>query len=298
MKRFLLTCLLGFVVFIGLLLIVECLIIPKLPNEFSYKYDYVDSHRNEISTLLMGNSYFENSLNPRLINDSTFDLAVFSRWIGYDAQLLDIFVPIMPNMQTVIFPMGYKIPFMDYHSYPKKIVDFYHEKYMHVFYNRFPHNVDRWLAIRYSDRIGFKSWIVTVDPVCRGEFLVYGHENDNWRNEQNILPDVISQEGVDEALAEYTYYLKSMAKVCADNKVRFIVVTPPCHDSFNQNVRQEGINTLYHLIEDAQAITPFEYKDYLFDEEFRADSLYFNCSHLNKIGADKFALRLKEDFDL
>ena len=40
------------------------------------------------------------------------------------------------------------------------------------------------------------------------------------------------------------------------------------------------------------------FRYYLDDEEFRADSLYYNCSHLNSIGADMFALRVKQDFGL
>jgi len=43
---------------------------------------------------------------------------------------------------------------------------------------------------------------------------------------------------------------------------------------------------------------PIEFKDYLRDEAFRADSVYYNCSHLNSIGADAFALKVKNDFGL
>ena len=58
------------------------------------------------------------------------------------------------------------------------------------------------------------------------------------------------------------------------------------------------MNNLYALIDSVRAYYPIEYKNYLDDAEFRADSLYYNSSHLNSIGADKFAIRVKEDFGL
>lgn len=298
MKHFLSTFLLGLISFISMLLFMEAIIIPNIPNEFSYKYDYVTTHKDDISILLIGNSYFENSINPSLIGDSVFDFASSARWVYYDLQLLNTFVPKMSNLHTVIYPMGYKVPFMSYHEDPRTTVDFYHQKYMHVWYNHFPQNVDRWLAVKYSDRIGFKPWSTYMDSTWKGDFMFNGHSGDTWREDQNISPEIIYAPNVEENIIEYKGYLTDMAKICQDNGVRFIVVTPPCHDAFNQNVRTEGIEKMYEIIEEIQLIIPFEYKNYLFDEEYRADSLHYNCSHLNKVGADKFALQIKRDFNL
>ena len=89
-----------------------------------------------------------------------------------------------------------------------------------------------------------------------------------------------------------------MARLCHLHKVRFIVITPPCHDSYIVNVRQEGLDIIHGIIENVRSEYPIEYIDYLQDEEYRADSIYRNCSHLNSIGADIFALRVKKDFGL
>ena len=125
-----------------------------------------------------------------------------------------------------------------------------------------------------------------------------GHHNSNWQQEQNINSGIICTHEAKKQVEEYCEYLKEMAAICNHHGVRFIVVTPPFHDSFNANVKQEGIEILHKLIDDVRNEYPIEYKDYLQDAEFRADSIYYNCSHLNSIGADMFALRVKNDFGL
>lgn len=55
---------------------------------------------------------------------------------------------------------------------------------------------------------------------------------------------------------------------------------------------------MHQIIDDVRKEYPIEYKDYLHDENYRADSLYYNSSHLNNIGATKFGAQIKNDFHL
>lgn len=53
-------------------------------NACSNKFNYLKKNQESIITLMLGNSLMENSLNPRLLGNSVFDLAISSRWIYYD----------------------------------------------------------------------------------------------------------------------------------------------------------------------------------------------------------------------
>ena len=88
MKRFLSLVLIGFMVFLPISLFLE-FYQAKRVNMFSYKRDYMDKNAESIKTLLLGNSYMENSINPHLMGDSVFDLAISGRWIYYDVKLLE-----------------------------------------------------------------------------------------------------------------------------------------------------------------------------------------------------------------
>lgn len=306
MKRFIKDIVLVVCLLFTLLLICEIFIFPYASkNIYNYKFNYAKTNANKIAILLMGNSYFENSINPYYLGDSVFDMAVEARWIYYDKELLNYFVPKMNKLKTVIFPMGYKIPFFySHHFYNSDIeiinksMDYVHEKFMHVWYDRTPEKYFRYLYILNGVTSGNRLFSNNVYCDSLGYTCLTGHCNDNWKNEQNINVNVINNKYAREQVAEYTNYLKDMAKICQMYNVRFIVVTPPCHDSFNENVRQTGLDILYGIIEEVSAEYPIEYMDYLLDKEFRADSIYHDCSHLNSIGANLFALRIKKDFGL
>lgn len=301
MKRFLRDTLCTLTVFLVLVAVCECFVFPHIPNHYAAKYNYVETHKDSIRILLMGNSYAANSIDPAQIGEGTFDLAVSARWIFYDKQLLENFVPHMSNLQTVVFPMGYKMPFGSSHHFPEHpqpYIDFVHEKFMHCWYDRFPDNVIHWFSIMQgSGEVNIFAKPVIVTPGWTGYEPLDG-QSPQWKEEQNISPAIIEAPDAMEQVAEYTQYLTDMARVCKEHGVRFIVVTPPCHDSFVENTRPKGIEIMHQIIEDIHQAYPIEYKDYLQDPAYRADSIYYNCSHLNNVGATMFGAQIKADFDL
>ena len=296
MKRFLWAIAIGGIAFFVLCGVVE-FYQPRVDNNYSYKYWYMENHRHKIVTLLLGDSYMENSINPSLIGEGTFTLAQSSRWIYYDDKLLEKYIGDMPNLKQVVMGMGYRLPFCKSYHYSESD-DNEHEKYM---YEKFMHvkyddNSNHWLGL-YRGYIDPSTLIGNLLCDSSGYERIDG-QSVNWRSEHNVDSNVFYQEHAKEQIAEYTEYLKDMARLCHLHKVRFIVIIPPCHDSYNVNVKQEGLDMLYGMIENVRSKYPIEFIDYLHDEDYRADSIYYNCSHLNSIGANMFALRVKKDFGL
>ena len=296
MKRFLWAIVIGgiaFFVFCGIIEFYQ----SRVDNNYSYKYWYMENHRQEVVTLLLGDSYMENSINPSLMGEGTFTLANSSRWIYYDDKLLEKYITDMPKLKQVVFGMGYNPPFSRSYHYSNSDNNehekYKYEKFMHI---RYDDNSNHWFGL-YRGYIDYHTLKDNLLCDSLGYERVDG-QSSIWQTEHNIDPNVIYNEYANEQIAEFTSYLKDMARLCYLQKVRFIVITPPCHDSFNVNVRQEGLDILHEIIENIRLEYPIEYNDYLQDEDYRADSIYFNCSHLNSIGADMFALRVKKDFRL
>jgi hypothetical protein len=296
MKQFLLAIIIGgisFLVFCGAVEFYQ----PIVDNNYSYKYWYMENHRQELVTLLLGDSYMENSINPSLMGEGTFTLANSSRWIYYDDKLLEKYITDMPKLKQVVFGMGYNPPFSRSYHYSNSDNNehekYKYEKFMHI---RYDDNSNHWFGL-YRGYIDYHTLKDNLLCDSLGYERVDG-QSSIWQTEHNIDPNVIYNEYANEQIAEFTSYLKDMARLCHLHKVRLIVVTPPCHDSYIVNVRQEGLDILHGIIENVRSEYPVEYIDYLQDEDYRADSIYFNCSHLNSIGADMFALRVKKDFGL
>lgn len=276
-------------------------------NEYLSKYKYMEDNSASIKTLILGNSFMENSINPKMLGDSVFDLAISARWIYYDKELLNRYITEMPNLKNVIFGMGYAVPFWRSYHFPEEsegvgqdfvtYQKYMYEKYMRVRYDRLPYYYWFGFARGYIDKLSlFGTDTISVQESL-GYFPVYGQLED-WQSIHNIKPDIIYNPHAIAQIAEYKGYLMEMARLCKCYGVRFIVITPPCHDSYNVNVKQKGLDILYEMVEEIQLEYPVEYHDYLKDELFRADSIYYNCSHLNSIGADMLATRVRKDFGL
>lgn len=300
MKQFLWTIAIGGIAFFVLCGVVE-FYQPQVDNNYSYKYWYMENHRHKVVTLVLGDSYMENAINPSLMGEGTFTLASSSRWIYYDDKLLEKYISDMPNLKQVVLGMGYKPPYFKSYHYQldsnerekNEHEKYMYEKFMHVGYDD---NSNHWLGL-YRGYIDYRTLMSNLLCDSLGYERVDG-QSVIWQTEHNVDPNVIYNEYAKEQIAEYTGYLKDMARLCHLHKVRFIVITPPCHNSYNVNVKKEGLDILHGIIENVRSEYPVEYIDYLQDERYRADSLYYNCSHLNSIGADIFALRVKEDFGL
>lgn len=306
MRKFLKIIVLGIAFSLVIIMAIEHYQAMVINNDYSYKSDYMEKHKGDITTLLLGNSFIHNSINPNFISDSIFDLALSSRWIYYDKELLKRYITQMPNLRCVIFGMGYAVPFWRSYHFPEEITwhgkdfisnqKYLYEKFMDIRYDRLPYYYWFGFIRGYIDR--HTLFENSYQPIGSLGYDPLSGQMDNWQNKQNIDPTIIYNPHAKEQITEYTEYIKEMAELCNKCNVRFIVVTPPCHDSYIVNVRQEGLDILHGMIENIRDEYPIEYIDYLKDEEFRADSIYYNCSHLNSIGADMFALRVKKDFGL
>lgn len=299
MKRFLIDICLGLIIFgITWILTEYTMAHVDIQNDYSYKYNYVKAN-SAIKTLLIGHSHFENSINPYLMGDSVFDFAISGRWIYWDALLAQDIFPTMPNLRVVIIPLGYHHIYASWHYNGLRDIDeeyaYMYSKYMHKYYDRFPECIYFCSAL-YCNKMGIKYWQnEQVDSL--GYSKIIGQERD-WKNIHNVPSDMLTKKYVNESYSEYRLYLIQIAQACYKNNIRFIAVTCPCANCYIENTCEEGINNLYALIDSVRVHYPIEYKNYLDDADFRADSLYYNCSHLNSKGADKFAIRVKEDFGL
>lgn len=256
-------------------------------NNYAYKYHYMESPaRDSIEVLLLGNSHFEYSLDPHVLGKNVFDLATAARYPHYDALLIERYVPAMPSLKAVIYPLGILERYADRF---KKGCAGDHYLYMHLpsppewghlgnitpsaqwfhrlGYKRFQHN-------RLCDTIGYQS---LGDAVHNARYFV-------------------SSDTSGTALA--ASYLARMARVCRQHGVRFIAVAPPHNLRLLDGDVPAAIKAIDNVVATASLSAPIEYHNCFADTTFQADSLYHDAKHLNHTGATLFAQRIKADFEL
>lgn len=261
-------------------------------GNYIMKHEYMEKHADRIKTLLLGHSHFEVGINPHVIGDSVFDLAMNARVIYYDVALLEKYLPQMINLKTVIYPMHYSF---------QNACQFYNNKRVQeelILYNKAIMD----LGIPFDQRLTYYKNFLKIfnyktfeyTPITADSMGYCGLDGQDMANLEwlyKLWTNQILRE-------DFTESLNKMAYLCEQYNVRFIVVTCPNMDTVLTYTTSQGVQAMFDVINEVKQNHPIEYRNYLDDEQFRADSLYQDESHLNHRGATLFAQRVKEDFGL
>lgn len=285
---------------------IECVLLT-IPNEYSYKREYIETKGDGIKTLILGHSHVANGINPEFLGDSVFNFALSGRNHYYDAVLAERYIPKLKNLKCVIWPLGYNFQYSSY-KYPcikkeENNTDFsstylcMYEKYMGITYNYFmPYTY--WSEIinsklGYGTRL-FKHYEEQISCTLLGfQPLKLDKRTSNWKTEQ--LPSNLDYESKNAllALSEGLLNMKRIAKVCRDNKVRLIVVTMPCYKTYIDKVTEQGLKEMQACVDSMRSVYPnLEYYNFMSDSRFNDDD-FFNSSHLSDVGTEKFTKILR-----
>lgn len=305
MKKFLIrTAIIGVCIF-SICVGIELLLLI-IPNEYSYKRQYVETKGDEIKVLILGNSHNENGIIPSLLGDSTFNMAIEGCYPYYDAVLAERYVPTMKNLKYVIWNLGYNWQYLNYKYSVKKHISgasyrCMYEKYFDIPYPGF-YNWSELINsnFNYGGRIlnyfirNEIALIVWCDSL--GEHL-YSYKTKllNWKNDKKIFKIDYDNPEVKKCFEETLGYMCRLAAVCESCHVRLIVITTPYYKGSLQNVSSRGLAEMQMCVDAMKKICPtMQYHNYMMDSRFIEDD-FFNASHLSDIGAKKFTPILKED---
>ena len=86
----------------------------QIPNYYSYKYNWMDQHAEEVETLILGSSHSLNSIIPRYFGEKSFNLALPGQTLKYDAYLFFRWADRCKKLKLVILPISYFSFFMDH----------------------------------------------------------------------------------------------------------------------------------------------------------------------------------------
>lgn len=304
MKKFLIkaailgVCIFPICVSIELLLLI-------IPNEYSYKRQYVETKGDEIKVLILGNSHNEYGIIPALLGDSTFNMAIEGRYPYYDAVLAERYVPIMKNLKYVIWNLGYNWQYLNY-KYSDSVLKHtkistyrcMYEKYFDIPYPGF-HNWSELInsKFNYGGRIlnyfiGNEAALQVCDSL--GEHL-YSYKNKlpNWKNVKNEID--VDNSDAKRCFEETLGYMCRIAAVCERCHVRLIVITTPYYKGSLQNFSSRGLAEMQMCVDAMKEFCPtMQYYNYMMDSRFTDDD-FVDAAHLSDIGAKKFTPILKED---
>ena len=261
----------------------------RVQNNFLWKRQHIEANLGSISTLLLGNSFFELSFNNHVLGDSAFNAAQMGRMIYYDVEIARRYIPQMPNLRAVIYPLavgGLAVGGDDLNSGVE------YAKSWNIPCRTFPQNI-----ICHSQLLSGRFCLKNFRPDIRCDSLGYQALSGVWGGEEIAgygRPTLNDQGSVDAFIED----LARLAHICSENGVRFIAITPPQSSLYIGWTPEANYDDLQRVVQTVQAAYPMEYHDYSRDEEFRDNSLFYDPIHPTHVGATRLAERVAEDFRL
>lgn len=269
--------------------------------DYRYKAWYMTERADRIGTLILGHSLFAESFDPHPLGDSAFNAATRGRHLCYDLGIVQRYMPRMSNLRTLLLPLHTEMPWKPLET-EDEIYSYAH--YMHIFPDN---NYYAYSALLMGQmRLGFLEEFPVLDTVKRKKNLVdrtidsagYSPLFHAWND--TVRPFIPKAEKMEQNREGYTEMMLQIARACAEQGVRLILIMPPHSDRCIElsDPDCQLIAAVHEVVAEIQKQYPVEMGDYYEDSAFRSPSLYADGYHLNHVGATRFAQRVKKDFSL
>ena len=276
----------------------------RVPNRYSYKYEYVKTHKDDIRILLMGNCHIEYSLNPELIGDNTFNFAISGREVPYDVELAKYFIPNMKNLKVVVMTFDYRnFAFGRGQVNPRELKsdEEIEGTYKCMYYKYMGVRIDPfwyWSEVLNSD-LNYKARIsypyamqIETDSLGFARRVGLDRKKD-W--EHLSLPKIIDTSkprDLKKYNELYTNY-QTLARLAQMNDIRLILVSTPMYKTYWEDMNPEVEKEMNMFIAKLQSEFPaVEYYNFMHSDKFQPDD-FFDASHISNYGISKFSNMVK-----
>jgi hypothetical protein len=296
MKQFLKKTLLFGIPIIVCIVIME-LVLRNIPNDYSYKRNYLDQNSNQIETLFLGSSHSLYAVNPEYLNSNSFNAAHVAQSLDYDVEILKKYANQMDKLKYIIVPI-------DYFS----------------LYNRLETGVEYWRIKNYTIYYGFdkSSGFVENLELLNGKwsensFRVYKYlwkkkseiscnqrgwgTNYNSKNKQDLFvtAKAAAKRHAKKSISFFDENVKivdEIISIAKSKNVKVIFYTCPAYKTYVSQLNKEQLQKTYTTIKKiAHSNANVSYYEFLSDKSFDAKDFY-DADHLNEIGAEKFSKKM------
>jgi len=276
------------------------------PNEYSYKRAYVEEHINDIRCLLLGNSHIANALKPNLLGNDVFNMAIANRNIVYDIELAKRYVPQMTQLKILIMSLDYSRFYfgreknnpneMEKPGTYKGTKECMYYKYMGIRVDSFWY----WSEMLNSKLDYMSRFLKNDKDAVECDSLGYMENNllnrkYNWKDRSlpKIIDTTIDANREKQKLLFSRYC--TLAELAMNQGAKLVLIFTPLYKTYNNSTNPVVIREMESFVANLKQKNPnVEYYDYSRDKRF-VDEDFWDSSHLNDIGANKFSKIVKEE---
>ncbi|SHH95805.1 hypothetical protein SAMN05421866_0031 [Chryseobacterium oranimense] len=272
----------------------------KVPNDYSYKNDYLTKNSGEIEVLYLGSSHIFFGVNPEFSKYKGFNLAMTSQDLSLDWKLFNNFKD-WKNLKTIVIPIDYislysKLEYgiedwrMKNYTIYNDISSNKFEDHLEIFNGKFSDNIKR-LKNYYQygktdidcNQYGFGTLYkssVKNDLISSAKIAAKRHSItiDSEKGKRAYIDNT-------KAIENFIYYAKK-------NKINILFVSAPVTEYYSNLTKNEQLYTTFSFLKkQIENNNNCHYLNLMNDSEFN-DGYFFDADHLNNLGAKKFTIKI------
>ncbi|AEV99437.1 hypothetical protein A4D02_26730 [Niastella koreensis] len=278
-----------------ILLVCFELLLRHIPNDYSYKKEYLDRNASNIEVLVLGSSHSYYGINPAYIKGNVFNASHVSQTIDLDWEIIKKYK--WSNLKYILLPVDY---FTLYYRLDQGVESWRLKNYQ-IYYGITSTSLTNYFELtngRFKDNINrvIRYYVHRLNDVnC--DTLGYGI---NF----NLAAQDLETSGK-EAAAKHTIkstaflqknigVLSQFAAFAKENKIKLILFSAPAYKSYRNNLNRNQLQTTVNAIEKTVQSNPnVVYYNFLTDTIFKASD-YSDADHLNPAGAKKLSSKLND----
>ncbi len=271
-----------------------------IPNDYTFKKNYLDNHSFEIETLILGSSHSFYGINPDYFSRKTFNASHISQSLVYDLAIVKKYEDRFENLKTVVLPISYFTLYGKLEAGPeswriKNYMIYYgmnssklFTDYFEVLSNRLDVNVKRLL-----------SYYVFGNPAvtCTESGWGVGYNSKNAQDliesgktaaQRHTIKDLHSAK-YQEIVNDNIQTLKTIIQWCKERRVRILLLTTPAFETYLKHLNAKQYNTTIKTTRDICAdYSNCKYLNLIDDTRFVSTD-FFDADHLSDRGAQKLS---------
>jgi len=285
----------GFLLPLMVAFVVLEMLIRYIPNDYSYKKNYLDTNADKIETLILGSSHSYYGLNPEYFKSNTFNASHISQSIDLDYKILKKYSKNLTKLKQLILPIDY----FTLYSRTATGIENWRLKNYNIYYN-----------LNCSNEISENSEMVALGlkkniSRIKGYYL---------RNHESITctklgfgfmetPPADLQLTGKEAALRHSYtidnkdnvgMLNAILNIAEKMNIRVILITNPAYSTYVENLNLEQLSlTTKEINKVIGDYSNSKYFNFLNDTSFEALD-YRDADHLNIKGSKKLSIMLND----
>ena len=278
----------------------------SIPNDYTYKSEYLQNQGGQIEVLALGGSHNYRGIDPDLFDKKGFNAAMVSQSINIDYFILKKYKDQLTNLQYVIIPISYPTLTTTMEESRESW-----RKYRYIHYMGYDEltlkdmfSINRYLAISQETGISiiknlYRYWFHgrnfrDCQPNGWGKSGSYTPQNLEY------LAKEAAQRHEDHSfdMSENMKYLNGLIRLSREGNYKLLLITTPATKYYTESLNDKKWSMIMHTCDSiAKNHAHVKYFNLLYDSTF-TDSLFLDGDHLNSEGAQLLTRKLNEKIDL